>query len=74
MAIKGAEMGRRIKVHRPGKYREEIQEVELHEAEKILQDASGRYLVIDRKTHEVITEIGPDVEEIAIKPLLLSGG
>jgi len=67
-------MGRGIKVYRPGRYREEIKEVELHEAEKILQDAPGRYLVIDRKTHEVITEIGPDVEEITIKPLLLSGG
>jgi len=74
LTIKGAKMGRRIKVYRPGKYRGEIKEVELHEAEKILRDASGRYLVIDRKTHEVITEIGPDVEEIAIKPLLLAGG
>ena len=67
-------MGRRIKVYSPGKYREEIKEVGLHEAEKILKNASGRYLVIDRKTHEVITGIGPDVEEIAIKPLILSGG
>ena len=67
-------MGRRIKVYSPGKYKEQIKEVELHEAEKILGDAPGRYLVIDRKAHEIITEIGPDVEEIVIKPLLLGGG
>lgn len=67
-------MGQKIKVYSPGKYREEVKEVELHEAQKILEDASGRYLVIDRKNHEVITEIGPEVEEIVIKPLLLSGG
>jgi hypothetical protein len=67
-------MERKIKVFRLGKYREQIEEVGLHEAEKIVADASPMCLIIDRKTHEIITEIGPDVEEIAIKPIILDGG
>ncbi len=67
-------MGRKIRIHRMGKYRQEIVEVELEEAQRILREASGRFLVIDRKAHKIITEIGPDVEEIAIKPLLIAGG
>ena len=55
-------------------YREQTEEVELEEAQRIVRGASGKFLVIDRKTHEIITEIGPDVEEIAIKPLLIAGG
>ena len=67
-------MGRKIKIRRMAEYREQTEEVELEEAQRIVRGASGKFLVIDRKTHEIITEIGPDVEEIAIKPLLIAGG
>ena len=69
-----AEIGRKIRIHRMGKYRQETVEVELEEARRIVREASGKFLVIDRKAHEIIAEIGPDVEEIAIKPLLIAGG
>jgi len=70
----GTGMGRKIKIRRMVEYREQTEEVALEEAQRIVREASGKFLVIDRKTHEIITEIGPDVEDIAIKPLLIAGG
>jgi len=74
LATERAKMGRKIKVHRMGKYREQIEEIDLEEVKRILEDVCGRSIVIDRKTHKIITEIGPDVEEISIKLTLMGGG
>jgi len=57
--------------------REEIREVTLQEAEKILADTYNDPLgglVADARTGEVISRISPDVEEIIIIEQMLGGG
>lgn len=68
-------MVRVIKVHTFGK--EEVREVTIQEAEKLLEDTYNDPvggLVADARTGEVISLIGPDVEEIIIIEQMLGGG
>jgi hypothetical protein len=52
----------------------EIKEVGLDEAKLILEDATTwGWVVADAKTHEVIWEISPEVEEIVIIGMLAGG-
>lgn len=70
-------MGRMIKVHVLGRSGTEIKEVSLEEAEKILKETYADPLggiVADKKTGEMIWEIGPDVEELFIINEVLGGG
>ena len=68
---------RTIKVSILGRNGLETKEVHLEEAEKILKenyaDPMGG-LVYDRKTGEVIGEIGPNIEEIVIMDHMIGGG
>ena len=70
-------MARIIKVHILGRNGMEVKEVSLQEAESILK---GTYadplggLVADRRTGEVIWEIGPEVEELFIIDHIIGGG
>lgn len=68
-------MTRMIKVRTIGK--ETIEEVNLAEAERILEriynDPVGG-LVVDAKTRKPIWKIGPDVEEIIVLEQWLGGG
>ena len=72
-----AAMARTIKVHILGRKGQEVREVSLEEAERILKetytDPMGG-LVVNRKTGEVIWEIGPDVEELSIMDQMIGGG
>ncbi len=74
MRKNGKVMERKIRVYGRNKFKMEVREVDLQEAEKILRDSFQKYLVIDRKTHEFITEITPDVVEITLLPILVAGG
>lgn len=68
-------MARMIKVRTLG--REEIKEVTLQEAERILEDTyndSMGGLVADVRTGQVIARMSPDVEEIIILEQMLGGG
>ena len=70
-------MARMIKVHILGRNGMEIKEVNLQEAERILKETyDDPYggIVADRKTGEVIWEIGPDVEELFIMDHMIGGG
>jgi hypothetical protein len=70
-------MARTIKVHILGRHGQELREVSLEEAEKILKETytdSMGGLVVNRKTGEVISEIGPDVEELSIIEHMIGGG
>jgi hypothetical protein len=72
-----AEMARMIKVHILGRNGLETNEVSLQEAETILKEAytdSLGGLVADRRTGKVISEIGPDVEELFIVEHMVGGG
>ena len=68
-------MVRMIKVHTLGS--EEVREVTIQEAEKILEDTYNDPvggLVADARTGEVLSRISPDVEEIIIMEQMLGGG
>jgi hypothetical protein len=70
-------MARMIKVHILGRNGLEIKEVSLEEAETILKETyadSLGGLVADRRTGEVIGEIGPNVEELFIVDQMIGGG
>lgn len=70
-------MARVIKVHILGRNGLETKEVSLEEAETILNETyadSLGGLVTDRRTGEVISEIGPDVEELFIVNHIIGGG
>jgi len=67
-------MVRVIKVHILGR---ETKEVDLREAERILEETYADPfggLVVDKGTGEVIREIGPNVEELLIIHEMLGGG
>lgn len=70
-------MARMIKVFIFGRNGLVKSEVSLEEAEAILQktyaDSLGG-LVADRKTGEVISEIGPDIQEILVVNHMMAGG
>ena len=70
-------MARVIKVHISGRSGVEIKKVNLQEAERLLKetyaDPMGG-LVADKRTGEVIWEIGPDVEELFIMDHIIGGG
>ena len=70
-------MERTIKVYIQGRNGVEIKEVELEEAKRILKetytDPLGG-LVADRRTGEVIWEIGPEVKELFIMDHIIGGG
>ncbi len=61
-------MAQTIRVHKVEMNgREEVKEVSLQEARKILEDTyNWGCLVVNRKTNEVIREIEPNVEEISV--------
>jgi hypothetical protein len=64
-----------IRVHTLGS--NEIKEVTLEEAEKILEETYNnpmRGLVVDARTRQVILKISPDIEEIIIIEQMLGGG
>jgi len=68
-------MVRMIKVRTLGS--EEIREVNVQEAEKILEDTYKNPvggLVADARTREAIWQISPDIEEIIIIEQMLGGG
>ena len=70
-------MARMIKVQVLGRNGLEIKEVSLEEAEMILKETyadSLGGLVVDKRTGEVIEEIGPDVEELLIISQIIGGG
>ena len=70
-------MVRMIKVHTLGRNGTEIKEVSLQEAERILKDTYADPLgglVADRRTGEVIWEIGPNIEELFIVDHMIGGG
>jgi hypothetical protein len=70
-------MARMIKVHILGRNGLEIKEVSLEEAETILKETyadSLGGLVADRRTGEVIWEIGPNVEGLFIVDQMIGGG
>jgi hypothetical protein len=72
-----AEMARMIRVHIMGRNGLETKEVNLEEAEAILEETyadSFGGLVADRRTGEVLGEIGPDVEELFIVEQMVGGG
>jgi hypothetical protein len=70
-------MARMIKVFIFGRNGLVKREVSLEEAEAILQktyaDSLGG-LVADRRTGEVISEIGPDVQELLVIGHMMAGG
>ena len=65
-------MERMIKVQWLG--RNEPQEVDIQEAERILEHAynSGE-LVVNGRTNEIILELSPNVDELLIVPMLFGG-
>ncbi|HEY77578.1 MAG TPA: hypothetical protein G4O09_00500 [Dehalococcoidia bacterium] len=68
---------RMIKVSILGRNGLETKEVHLEEAEKILKESYADPmggLVYDRRTGEVIEEIGPNIEEIVIMDHMIGGG
>lgn len=70
-------MARMIKVQVLGRNGLEIKEVSLEEAEMILKETyadSLGGLVVDKRTGEVIEEIGPAVEELLIISHIIGGG
>lgn len=70
-------MARMVKVHIFGRKGVEIKEVSFQEAEKILEETYADPLgglVVDRRTREVIWEIGPRVEELFIMNEVIGGG
>jgi hypothetical protein len=70
-------MARMIKVFIFGRNGLVKSEVSLEEAEAILQNTytdSLDGLVADRKTGEVISEIGPDVRELLVISQMMAGG
>lgn len=70
-------MARRIKVYVSGRNGLQTNEVSLEEAKTILQETyadSLGGLVADRRTGEVIWEIGPNVEELYIMEHMVGGG
>jgi len=74
---KGIPFMRMIKVHIWGKNGTEIKEVSLEEARKMIKevyaDPMGGF-VVDRETGQVITEINPDIKELAIIDQMIGGG
>ncbi len=53
----------------------ESREVSAAEAERIIKDAYRQgWLAFDRKNHDVIAEIAPDVEEIMVLNTVVIGG
>lgn len=71
-------MSRIIKVRTAGADSWEVKEVDLQEAQRILEntyaDEAGG-LVVNAKTMEVIWQIEPDVDEILVMPeMLIAGG
>ena len=70
-------MARMIKVHILGRNGTEIKEVNLQEAERILKETYADPLgglVADRRTGEVIWEIGPEAEGLFIMDHMIGGG
>jgi hypothetical protein len=70
-------MARRIKVYVSGRNGLQTREVSLEEAKTILQETyadSLGGLVADRKTGQVIWEIGPNVQELYIIEHMVGGG
>jgi len=67
-------MAQTIKVHKM-KGQEEITELDIQEAKKLIENCyKWNCLVFDTKTHEVIREIGPNVDEITIILRAIGGG
>ena len=72
-----SKVARTIKVHILGRTGREIKEASLEEAKAILKETFADPLgglVIDRRTGQVISEIGPNVEEVSIVNLMVGGG
>lgn len=70
-------MARVIKVCILGRNGMEIKEVNLQKAERILKETYADPLgglVADRRTGEVIWEIGPEVEELLVMDHMIGGG
>ena len=70
-------MTRTIKVHVMGRNGLEIREVAHQEAERILKETYADPLgglVADKRTGEVIWEIGPEVEELLVMDHMIGGG
>jgi hypothetical protein len=70
-------MARMIKVYILGRKGPESREVNLEEAQRILKETyadSLGGLVTDRRTGQVISEIGPEVEELFIISHVVGGG
>ncbi len=68
-------MTRTIKVHHTGRSMPEIREVDVKEAQQILEDAVAiGWVVVNAKTHEAISEIRVDIDEIQIIVGLFDGG
>lgn len=68
-------MPRLIQVRRFGE--KDTKEVTLQEAQRIVEETYNDQmggLVADAKTREIISHIGPDVEEIIIVEQMLGGG
>jgi len=70
-------VARMIKVHLLGRNGQEIKEVGFEEAKALLKETFADPLgglVVDPRTGQVISEIGPNVEEVLIVNLMVGGG
>lgn len=68
-------MGKIIKVHTIGS--DKVREVTLEEARKILEDIYNDKVggfVADARTGQVISEVGPEIDEILLVEQMLGGG
>ncbi len=67
-------MARAIKVHEMGRTGMESREVDISEANRILEDAAlWGWVVIDAKTQQVIWQIDPNTDEIMVIGMLGGG-
>ena len=74
MEEEGDRMAQMIKVYRLGDRGTKIEEVNLQQAERLLEEAYARgHFVVNSNGGEVISEIGPNIEELLIVNLI-SGG
>ncbi len=67
-------MNRTIRVRRPDRRGMTVTHVSVEEANQIIRDvAEWGAIVLDKKTNEIIWEVGPESEEIEVVEMLQGG-
>jgi hypothetical protein len=67
-------MAQKIKVYRIGDRGLKFEEVNIDEAERLLEEAHARgSVVLNKKESEVISKIAPDIEELLIVNVIAGG-